>query len=143
MNKWISSAAAVMIVLAAGAVELPDNSWYLNTWYGYMPKPKLEKGPEGLHVYDVQGKSGFGMISRTRIKAKAGETLKLTALVKGKGKMNLQPQFYDAAGKWTGVSLRNAKVTLTDEWREVTLCVKVENIKDKVTAAAVVSVGTG
>ena len=55
MNKWISSAAAVMFVLAAGAVELPDNSWYLNTWYGYMPKPKLEKGPEGLHVYDVQG----------------------------------------------------------------------------------------
>ncbi|MBO4647779.1 MAG: family 16 glycosylhydrolase [Lentisphaeria bacterium] len=143
MNKWISTAAAVMFVLTAGAVELPNNSWYLNAWVGYKPNPKVEKSADGLHVYDVKGKSGFAIMSRTRIKAKAGETLKLTALVKGKGKMFLQPQFYDAAGKWLGVSLNVTRVPLTDEWREVTLSVKVENIKDKVTAAAVVAVGTG
>ena len=143
-NKQLILVAAMLLGLTAAAVELTNSTWRLNPWSGYKPLPKMEKGEDGtLHVYEVKGKSGFGIISRTRIKAKAGETLKLTALVKGKGKMFLQPQYYDEDGRWISVSPRSVKTDLTDEWREVTLSIKVENFKGKVTAAVVVAVGTG
>ncbi|MBQ9338515.1 MAG: family 16 glycosylhydrolase [Lentisphaeria bacterium] len=144
MKKWILTLGAAALALAASGVELAPKSWYLNPWTGYQPKAKLEIDKDGtLHVSEVKAKYGFGMISGTRIKAKAGDTVKLTAMIKGKGTMFFQLQYYDANNKWLTVAPTSARVKLTDEWREVTLSTKVENFKDKITAMVVCSVGTG
>ena len=144
MKKWMLVLSAAALTLAASAVELKPKSWYLNPWAGYQPKAKLELDKDGtFHISDVKAKYGFGLISGTRIPAKAGDTVKLTAMVKGKGTMFFQLQYYADLKKWITVAPAAARVKLTDEWREVTLSTKVENFKDQITAMVVCSVGTG
>ena len=143
MNKYLF-AAAVLFTLNSEAAELPGSVWYLNRWKGYHPLPKLEKAEDGtIHVAGVEGEYGFGIIARPRIKAKAGDTIKLTAQVKGKGKMFLQLQYYTVKNRWIAMAPGRTWIKLTDEWREVSMSAEVTNYKDKVTGMAVISVGTG
>ena len=119
-----------------------DGSWYLNTWSGYLPLPKMVKAKDGsISVTNVTAKHGCGILSRHRIPAKAGDTMKFTAMVKGKGKMFFRLQDYNAKGKWLRVALNTAHAQLTPEWKEVTLSVKVENDKSNITAFCVGFIG--
>ena len=119
-----------------------DGSWYFNTWSGYLPLPKMAKAQDGsISVTDVTAKHGCGILSRHRVPARAGDTMKFTAMVKGKGKMFFRLQDYNAKGKWLRVAPNIAYAQLTPEWKEVTLSVKVENDKSNITSFCVGFIG--
>ncbi len=129
----ITFAAAMLIGLAVSAVEL--TGWRLNSWAGYQPKAKLEEGKDGsLHLFRAAAQHGAGLDSKVRIKVKAGDTVKLTAKVKGKGTMTVQLRCYDENGKWFGISKNSARTELTEEWKEVTLSMKAEDLRERKTA---------
>ncbi len=134
-------------VLAAGAwaVDL-KGSWKLNPWSGYKPKPDFVQKKDGfVSVTNITGKSGMALESRKLVPAKAGEKMKLTALVKGKGKISFRLRDYSAQKKYLRIAPNTAKRDLPADWQEITLSVKIENFKDKVTAfsAAMITVSRG
>ena len=63
--------------------------WKLNTWKGYQPLAKwellTEKSGKVLHVFNVKGKSGFGLHCNRYFEAAAGDEIVIAAEVKGKG----------------------------------------------------------
>ena len=104
MKKFCSLSFCAVILLTVDALEL-DGSWYLNTWWGYKPLPVMEKiDGNGLLIRNVTAKYGCGIRSRSLIPAQAGDTVKFTAQVKGKGRMFFQLQDYDAEKKWIAVA---------------------------------------
>ena len=130
-------------VAAVSAAKL-DGTWFFNAWSGYKPLARMVKGPDGsISVTGVTAKYGTGILSSVRVPAKAGETMKFTALVKGKGKMFFRVQDYDAKNRWLRVAPACAYADLSSDWKEVTLSVKVENDKSKVTAFCVAFIGVG
>lgn len=143
MKNILSAAGAFLLGLTVSAADL-DGSWSLNAWKGYKPAPDMEKTADGgISLTNVTAKYGVGLISRKRISSKAGDVMKFTALVKGRGKIFFQLQDYDASGKWLGVAGRAVRADLTSEWREITLSTKVENHKERVTAFSVATTGVG
>ncbi|MBQ6596956.1 MAG: hypothetical protein IJH79_05325, partial [Lentisphaeria bacterium] len=142
MKKTILTAAAVLLGLAAAAVDL-TGTWAFNPWKGYKPLPKMEKEDGTVHVYDVKGQYGFGLKSKKKIAVKAGDRVKFTAMVKGKGKMFFQLQDFDVNGKWIGVAPGAARAQIPADWKEITLSVKVENHKDRVTGFSIPTIGAG
>lgn len=131
--KTIAFAAAILTGLAASAVDLSE--WRLNSWAGYQPKAKLEKSEDGsLHLFQAAAKHGAGVDSKGRIRVKAGDTVKLTAQVKGKGRMSVNLRCYDERGNWFGISKNTARTELTEEWKEVTMKTKAEDLRGRKTA---------
>ena len=104
-----------------------SKSWTLSTWGGYEPLAKVEQTNGTIHVSDVQSKYGFGMRSGKRIQVRAGDTVKFTAPVRGKGEMFFQLQNFDADDRWIGVARSSVTKTLPSEWRTVTFSVLAEN----------------
>lgn len=143
MKKSLLFICAVFSAFALCGAKL-DGTWFLNAWSGYKPLPKTVKGKDGsFSVTGVTAKYGTGILSNVRVPAKAGETMKFTALVKGKGKMFFRLQDFDAKNRWLRVAPACAYVDLTSDWKEVTLSVKVENDKSRVTAFCVAFIGVG
>ena len=143
MKKSLLVICAVFSAFALCGAKL-DGTWFFNAWSGYKPLPKMVKGKDGsISVTGVTAKYGTGILSNVRVPAKAGETMKFTALVKGKGKMFFRLQDFDAKNRWLRVAPACAYVDLTSDWKEVTLSVKVENDKSRVTAFCVAFIGVG
>ena len=142
MKKTILTGAAVLLGLAAAAVDL-TGTWSFNPWKGYKPLPKMDKENGTVRIYDVTAKHGIGLKSNKKIAVKAGDRVKFTAMVKGKGKMFFQLQDFDANGKWIGVAPRAARAELPADWKEITLAVTVENHKERVTGFSIASIGVG
>lgn len=143
MKNVLFAAGVLLLGLAVSAADL-DGSWSLNAWKGYKPAPDMEKTSDGgISLTNVTAKYGVGLISRKRIPSKAGDVMKFTALVRGRGKIFFQLQDYDASGKWLGVAGRAVRADLTPEWREITLSLKVENHKGRITAFSVATTGVG
>lgn len=134
---------SVIGVVQAEPVKL-DGGWYLNTWSGYNPLPKMTTAKDGsISFTEVKGKYGFGILNRKRLTVKAGDTVKFTAVVKGKGRVFFQLQNYDAQGRWTGVAGKSVWADITADWKTITLSTRVIDINKKITAATVVTTGTG
>ena len=99
MKKSLLVICAVFSAFALCGSKL-DGTWFLNAWSGYKPLPKTVKGKDGsFSVTGVTAKYGTGILSNVRVPAKAGETMKFTALVKGKGKMFFRLQDFDAKNR--------------------------------------------
>ena len=140
MKKTILTAAAVLFGLAGSAVDL-TGTWSFNPWKGYQPLPKMEKENGTVRIRNVTARYGIGLKSNKKIAVKAGDRVRFTAMVKGKGKMFFQLQDFDADGKWIGVAHGAAKAQLPPDWKEITLTAPVENHKGRVTAFSIASIG--
>ena len=124
---------SVLFLLTAGAVEI--KTWKLNAWSGYKPAPSFKVNKDGsFNLTDITAKSGAGVEGRQYVPCKAGELMKFTALVKGRGKITFKLRDYDANRKWLRIAPASAKTEIPADWKEITLTVKVENFKDKITA---------
>ena len=145
MKKIFTALFCLSVIGAVFAEPVKlDGSWYLNTWSGYNPLPKMTTAKDGsISFTEVKGKYGFGILNRKRLTVKAGDTVKFTAVIKGKGKIFLQLQNYDAQGRWTGVAGRGIWIDIPADWKEITMTQKVIDINKKITAATVVTTGTG
>jgi hypothetical protein len=125
----ILTLTAAAFILSAAPVKL---TWDLNTWSGYTPLVKMTKSPDGTYSFSKpEAKYGFGLKSFQRIPAKAGDTVKFTVLAKGKGKIFLQLQNYDAKGRWLSVQSISATAPIPADWKVITMTAKVFDIKGK------------
>ena len=145
MKKIFTALFCLSVIGAAFAEPVKlDGSWYLNVWNGYKPLPKMTAAKDGtLSFTEVKGKYGFGILNRKRLTVKAGDTVKFTAVIKGKGKIFLQLQNCDAQGRWTGVAGSGIWTDIPADWKEITMTQKVIDINKKITAATVVTTGAG
>ena len=87
MKKSLLSIFSALFAFALCGAKL-DGTWFFNAWSGYQLLAKMVKSRDGsISVTGVTAKHGTGILSRVRVPAKAGETMKFTAMVKGRGKM--------------------------------------------------------
>ena len=145
MKKFLSAlGAAFALILCQGATLEVNGSfakvekktglptyWKLNTWKGYQPLAKCEllteKSGKVLHVFDVKGKSGFGLHCNRYFDAAAGDEIIISAEVKGKGSGAFGLQLRDAQGNHRGQTQKGGFFTLSTEWKKVLLKIKVVN----------------
>lgn len=134
--------AAVTCAVSAAPVKL---TWILNTWTGYKPYVKMTKAKDGTYTFTKStAKYGFGLRSAEYLPAKAGDTVKFTAQVKGKGKFFLQLQNYDAKRRWITIQTTSQQKAISADWKEITLTGKVTDLKGKAPTAFIrVSSGAG
>ena len=119
MKKTLSVFAAVIFAFAALAAEQNVNggfekvnaktgrpvNWNFNNWVHYKPHPKVEvTAPEGeskvLHVSEVKGKRGTELYHSKPIPATAGDTVTVTAQIKGQGIVTFGIQLRDAKNNY-------------------------------------------
>ncbi len=105
--------------------------WQLNRWKGYQPLAKwellTEKTGKVLHVFEVKGKSGFGLHCNRYFEAAAGDEIVISAEVKGKGSGSFGLQLRDAKGNHRGQTQKGGYFTLSQDWKKVLLKIKVIN----------------
>ncbi|MBR7144457.1 MAG: family 16 glycosylhydrolase [Lentisphaeria bacterium] len=106
-------------------------SWRMNVWSGYKPFSSSEiiKDTDGniLHIFNVKSAKGFGWASTKNIEASAGDTVIITAQVKGKGSGHFGLQFRDGKRNHIGQTSKGGYFTLSDEWKTVSAKIKVSN----------------
>lgn len=147
MKKISLGLAVVLGAFALCAAEVKINSaftnvnpktnipahWFLNAWSGYKPAPAIKVIKDGnvaaLEFSNIKSKHGFGFNSANYFPCKKGQTLTVTARVKGKGKAFFQLQTFGAKA-WTGL-LPSKTVDLTADWKEVKVTLPVDNVKGK------------
>jgi len=139
--KNLSCAVFLAASCVLGTEADLTESWTLNTWSGYEPLAKVERTDRTIHVSDVQAKYGFGMRSGQRFQVKAGDAVKFTAMVRGKGEMFFQLQNFDAEGRWIGVARSRVTKILPSESRTITFSVLAENSGKNITATAMPTFG--
>jgi len=114
--------------------------WDQNGWEGYRPFAKFEviddAGAKALHIYDVTADYGFGWKSGTYITCKSGDTLLISATVKGKGSLSFQLQYFAAGRKWTGCDVKTATMTLSEAWSAGSVEIVVRDLEKGVTDEA-------
>jgi len=121
--------------------------WYNNVWGGYQPAPKYEVIAEGetkvLHVSEVKGKYGFSLSSSARQPAVAGDTIVVTARVKGTGRVTFGLQGFTDKFKWIAV-MPSTSLPIEAEWKDVKVELKVVEVSktQKVGAIMVTFGGT-
>lgn len=139
--KNLSCAVFLAASCVLGTEADLTESWTLNTWSGYEPLAKVERTDRTIHVSDVQAKYGFGMRSGQRFQVKAGDAVKFTAMVRGKGEMFFQLQNFDAEGRWIGVARSRVTKILPSESRTITFSVLAENSGKNITASVMPTFG--
>lgn len=130
------------VFLHGGALEVNGNfarldktgkpvNWRVNQWAGYKPFAKYEvveeAGRKVLHISNVTARSGFGWFYGKQFKAVAGDTINVSARVRGKGTANFGLQFRDAKGNYMSYTNKGGSFKLTSEWKVVNLALKVVN----------------
>lgn len=104
------------------------------SWVNYKPHPKVEvTAPEGeskvLHVSEVKGKRGTELYHSKPIPATAGDTVTVTAQIKGQGIATFGIQLRDAKNNYMSYTKRGGSRKLTEEWKDVKLSFKVADAK--------------
>ena len=160
MKKTILTLAAVFFAIANQAAELDINggfdkvnaktgrpaNWNFNNWVLYRPFPKVQvTAPENeskvLHISDVKGQRGTELCFSKPFPAVAGDTITVTAQVKGKGSAVFGIQLRDAKNNFTGYSKRGGSKKLTGEWKDVKVSFKVTDNKKSPTRFISVTFG--
>ena len=113
MKKLLFSIFAAALALTGTAANLDVNGdfakidsktklplyWKKNVWSGYKPfadaEVVKEDGKNVLHVFNVKSKKGYGLSCSQNFAAEAGDTVTVTAQVKGKGSGSFGLQFRD------------------------------------------------
>lgn len=153
-TRIFGCAFAALLPCAAATVDVKGDfaligtngrpvGWERNEWEGYRPFAKSEviddAGAKVLHIYDVTAGYGFGWKSGTYIKCKSGDTLFVSATVKGKGCLSFQLQYFAAGRKWTGCDVKTASMTLSDAWSAGSAEIVVRDLEDGVTDEAILT----
>ena len=133
--KQIAIAAALFAFAALAAGEMAVNGtftvkpqakyptgWRADRWIGYQPEPKFEiiqeNGLNVVHFTEIGCKNGFSWTSATLPAAKAGDIIRVTAKIKGKGTARFGLETFTDKKKWLAV-LPKTSFVLTPEWKEV------------------------
>ncbi len=114
--------------------------WRLNTWSGYKPLPKVkyDAAEKALHIFDGKGPRGFGVANYSRrLESIAGDTVKITAAVKGKGRFSVSTQTF-SEGKWSGIG-KAVSFDLTPQWSTVSAELPVQDLGKKKTDEIIVA----
>lgn len=125
--------------------KLPTG-WFFNAWPGFKPQPAFKLVKDGkvnaLEFTKPNQKSGFGFNYGPTFNAKKGQTITVTARVKGSGKMFLALQGF-ANNAWTGI-MPYKYVDLTPAWKEIKVELPVVDIKGKAaTTRVMLTFGVG
>ena len=132
-------------IFAAKPQEKYPTGWRCDQWKGFQPEPKFEiiqeNGQNVVHFTEISCKNGFSWYSLARPAVKAGDIVRVTAKVKGTGKVRFGLETFSSAKKWIMVLPRTA-VSLTPEWKEVKVDLKVVD-KDATQKAASVMLTFG
>ena len=143
-------------LLHGGALEVNGNfakldktgkpvNWRVNQWAGYKPLAKSEviseDGRKVLHISDVTARSGFGWFYGKTFKAVAGDTVNVSAKVRGKGSARFGLQFRDAKGNYMSYTTKGGSFKLTKEWKDVNLALKVVNTSRGETQSVTLTLG--
>ncbi len=100
--------------------------WKLNRWAGYQPLAKLSveelDGVKAMRISEVNGRAGCGVYAVPLIPVKAGDTLCISARVRGTGKCTFGIEYRsaaDAKGFTAHLGQRQAaqSVALTGQWQ--------------------------
>ena len=148
--KQFAIAAALFAFVALAAEEVAVNGaftikpqakyptgWVADRWIGYQPEPKFEiiqeNGRNVVHFTEIGCKNGFSWCSSARPAVKAGDVLRVTAKIKGKGKARFGLETFIDKRKWLAV-LPKTGFDLTPEWKDVKvdLVVKDKDATQKV-----------
>ena len=109
-------------------------NWNLNSWVHYKPAPKIEvTAAEGesavLHMSDIKGKRGAELFCATPIPAAAGDTVTITAQIKGKGKLSFGLQLRDEKNNYLGYTKTGGTVNIPADWQDVKVTLKTVNAR--------------
>ena len=133
--KHLAIAAVLFAFAALTAGELAVNGtftvkpqakypagWRVDRWVGYQPEPKFEiiqeNGRNVVHFTEISCKNGFSWTSSTLPAAKAGDIIRVTAKIKGKGTARFGLETFTDKKKWLAV-LPKTSFVLTPEWKDV------------------------
>jgi len=106
-----------------------SQGWSANRWDGYQPWAKHELMDGVLHIYDVESKHGFGWRSHRLYEAQSGDSVQISAKVKGRGTVAFQLQYFAPDGKkWLGVDPHSSSAQLSDEWQLRSFSLPVSNL---------------
>ena len=135
----IAAALFAFAALAAGEVAVNGTftikpqakypaGWRVDRWVGYQPEPKFEiiqeNGRNVVHFTEISCKNGFSWCSSARPAVKAGDIIRVTAKIKGKGTARFGLETFTDKKKWLAV-LPKTSFVLTPEWKEVKVDLKV------------------
>ena len=146
MKKYVLALFAAAIALASQADPFEVNgkfekinkktgrpvSWNFNAWNNYKPHPKVEvitaEGESAtMHIFDIQGKRGTELYFAKPQPALPGDTITITAKIKGKGTVTFGIQLRDEKNNYLGYIKKGGSKKLTEEWQEVKVSFKVVN----------------
>ena len=149
--------AAAVLALSAETLEIngkfekvnkktgrPAN-WNLNSWVHYKPAPKIEViAAEGesavLHISEIKGKRGAEIYCSTPIPAVAGDTITITAQIKGSGKAVFGLQLRDEKNNYLGYTKTGGTVNIPADWQDVKVTLKNVNAKKGPTQKILITV---
>ena len=145
MKKFLTLTltAAALAAFAAEALKTdftkPDGDskkWTKIIWEGYQPAPEIQfdAKEKAWHFSKVTGQYGFAMANHpTKLKAKAGDVVQIKFSVKGTG------EFF--AGLQTFSQDNHQVSAISPEWKEYTLNLPVNDLRNKPTDLVLVTFG--
>ena len=135
-----------------GAFERPGSGgcpqdWLLHTWAGYKPFATVsqDEGPDGrkaIHIGNVTSRHGTCFRCSRKFPCRAGDTVKISFLAKGRGTARAGCYLYTAAKGWNGGTAEDT-FTLSDEWRLFEYDCKIKDKPAGETAFCEVVLGGG
>lgn len=143
MKKHLVIAAAFLTftALTAGEIAVKGNftvkpqgkyptGWVNDRSSVFKPEPKFEiiqeNGQNVLHFTEINGKHGFGWSSSARPAVNAGDVIRVTAKVKGSGKVRFGLETFTNKRKWI-MPLPKVSIDLTPEWQKVQVDLEVQD----------------
>lgn len=141
MKKHLVIAAAFLsfAALTAGEIAVKGNftvkpqAKYPTGWVNdrssvFKPEPKFEiiqeNGQNVVHFTEINGKHGFSWSSTARPAVKAGDVIRVTAKVKGSGKVMFGLETFTKERKWI-MPLPKVRFDLTPEWKKIKVDLEV------------------
>jgi len=141
MKKHLVIAAAFLTftALTAGEIAVKGNftvkpqgkyptGWVNDRSSGFKPEPKFEiiqeNGQDVVHFTEINGKHGFGWSSSARPAVNAGDVIRVTAKVKGSGKVRFGLETFTDKRKWI-MPLPKVSMDLTQEWKKIQVDLEV------------------
>jgi len=122
----LSAVSAETVLDVNGAFATPGKNglpkdWMLHDWQGYLPLAKVTavNGPDGrraLQIAEVTAQHGTCLRNYQKFPCKAGDTVRISFLAKGKGKARCGCYLYTEKNGWNAGTPEKGFV-LSDEWR--------------------------
>ena len=143
MKKHLVIAAAFLsfAALSAGEIAVKGNftvkpqekyptGWVNDRSSVFKPEPKFEiiqdNGQNVVHFTEINGKHGFSWSSSARPTVKAGDVIRVSAKVKGSGKVMFGLETFTKERKWI-MPLPKVRIDLTPEWKKIKVDLEIQD----------------